>query len=553
MDLHKAFDSVLIGPLIEQALDLGFPMRLVWMCISYFRMPRVLQAYGSWSRDVVANGSILAGCAHCAALLTVLLLKAAVRLRGIAEQLTPRSLMDDLTMQWIGQVGDGCVAKLRAAVQGFTEHVRPLGMQVKMTKSGWLATSQEARKEFRPATCALALPERRGLRNLGHDAHGAAVRRPVAQARMAKLQARQHRVDTLVSMLAELRHRAAMLCSGRGGEGAASIAAYLATQEGSFFDPVHEATAGPVAAYAAQVWDGHLPLARPQQAWAAPQRRWADTAPTWRTAREPLAVAWMSLRRIGWDMHPSPVLLDDERRGVELLRLPPLEVRKLARDGVARWQGRQILSHRQAAPPPAGARVWMRGARHVLAPPRAKIRGPRAGHLRTARAGGAWDAVRRHEAGYIRSPYCPFCVVPTPGTWGHWFYECERVAPIGGEPETGAALAEMAELQLRTKQRIRDRCHIGLGDADYDRFDLIVGLPIAPHEVPAAARVADIFLWDDWALDDGIDTAVVFPDGSGHEPATPELTLCGWAIVQLDMMGLPRRAAYGALPGARQT
>ncbi|CAK0794974.1 unnamed protein product [Prorocentrum cordatum] len=111
----------------------------------------------------------------------------------------------------------------------------------------------------------------------------------------------------------------------------------------------------------------------------------------------------------------------------------------------------------------------------------------------------------------------------------------------------------MTELQLRTKQRMRDRCHIGLGDADYDRFDLIVGMPMVPYEVPAAARVADIFLWGDRALDDGIDTTVVYSDGSGYEPATPELTRSGWAIVQLDVMGLPRRAAYGALPGARQT
>ena len=44
MDLHKAFDSVLIEPLLEQARALNFPMRLACQCISYFRMPRLTAA-----------------------------------------------------------------------------------------------------------------------------------------------------------------------------------------------------------------------------------------------------------------------------------------------------------------------------------------------------------------------------------------------------------------------------------------------------------------------------------------------------------------------------
>ena len=42
-------------------------------------------------------------------------------------------------------------------------------------------------------------------------------------------------------------------------------------------------------------------------------------------------------------------------------------------------------------------------------------------------------------------------------------------------------------------------------------------------------------------------------DGSDYETAWPELARCGWSSVQVDCDGLPLRAVFGALPGARQT
>ena len=47
-------------------------------------------------------------------------------------------------------------------------------MQVKLAKSGWLGTTDEARKTFALAAAKLNLPHRLGVRNLGHDANGKA-------------------------------------------------------------------------------------------------------------------------------------------------------------------------------------------------------------------------------------------------------------------------------------------------------------------------------------------------------------------------------------------
>ena len=88
-----------------------------------------------------------------------------------------------------------------------------------------------------------------------------------------------------------------------------------------------------------------------------------------------------------------------------------------------------------------------------------------------------------------------------------------------------------SELQLRTKQRMQARCYLGAGDADYDRFDLVIGMPVLPYKVPPPAMHGARHLWEDWSSLAVGRTAVTYTDGSGFDPSIPELTRCGWAIV----------------------
>ncbi|CAK0905741.1 unnamed protein product [Prorocentrum cordatum] len=502
---------------------------------------------------------------------------AVTRLRDIADQVTPRALMDDLTMQWVGDAIAGGTLQLHRAVAEFIKDVRPLGMHIKRAKSGWLGTTTAVQKDFRASAAAPQLPERRSVRNLGHDTHGRAasvrvvrrvrrgVRRPVAQARMDSLAARKQRIDALFrgagvraqalrrtgllpsaahgaavggiadAHLGAPRHRAALLCSGRGGIGADSIAVHLATQTDQYMDPMYEATLAPVCRYSAAVWDGHLALSRLQQAWAVLQQRWRECKPTWHGIRGPVAAAWMSLLRIDWSMHSSLVLVDDEGRAVELLRTHPKEVAALLREGVRRWQGRQILQHHQEVPPPPGARIWMRAVRRALAPPAAKLRGARAGHLRMLWAGASWDLAKRKALHYVASARCPFCPdQEATGTRGHWFYERQRVAAMGSDEQ--GPMHEMTEQMAKTKQRMKDRCHLGVADADYDRFDLVVGIPMVPCDVPAPSAVRAIRYWGDWSSPINGRTTITYSDGSGFDSAIPEIT----RLLITDLAGLAK-------------
>eukprot|EP00959_Pyramimonas_sp_CCMP1952_P082011 1713387-Pyramimonas_sp.AAC.1 len=48
---------------------------------------------------------------------------------------------------------------------------------------------------------------------------------------------------------------------------------------------------------------------------------------------------------IGWSMSSSTAIVDDQGYVFDLLHLPPKAVIEFARQGVERWQARQILAH----------------------------------------------------------------------------------------------------------------------------------------------------------------------------------------------------------------
>ena len=192
-------------------------------------------------------------------------------------------------------------------------------------------------------------------------------------------------------------------------------------------DPIFDVTLAPLARYCAAVWGGELQLARLQRAWQALEQARLTTKPTWHGARGPLAAMWMSLLRIGWTMHSSLVLVTDAGALLELLRVPPKEVR----EGNQRWQGRQILRRHDEPGPPPTATLWHRAMRLILAPPRAVLRGARAGQLRKLWAGASWDAVKRRAKGDLASPWCPYCPGQQKCTKGHQFHVRPRVLNVG--------------------------------------------------------------------------------------------------------------------------
>eukprot|EP00959_Pyramimonas_sp_CCMP1952_P299535 6264953-Pyramimonas_sp.AAC.1 len=63
---------------------------MMWMVLASYRCPRVIQAFGSVSRQVVTNQGILAGCSHANSTMHVLLHRVTVKMRTLYPAARPR-------------------------------------------------------------------------------------------------------------------------------------------------------------------------------------------------------------------------------------------------------------------------------------------------------------------------------------------------------------------------------------------------------------------------------------------------------------------------------
>eukprot|EP00959_Pyramimonas_sp_CCMP1952_P066188 1381841-Pyramimonas_sp.AAC.1 len=114
-----------------------------------------------------------------------------------------------------------------------------------------------------------------------------------------------------------------------------------------------------VGDFADWVWQAKGSPARLRKAFLAMQCKFEDAKKvTWAHCRGPLAAAWLSLRRIDWQLCDPMRFRSDRGQVVHLLRQAPSDVLTLLEQGIMRWQGRRMLAHYPAHY--QGFQVWGR-------------------------------------------------------------------------------------------------------------------------------------------------------------------------------------------------
>eukprot|EP00959_Pyramimonas_sp_CCMP1952_P135697 2838950-Pyramimonas_sp.AAC.1 len=203
------------------------------------------------------------------------------------------------------------------------------------------------------------------------------------------------------SELAKRRQTAAML-AGRSSE-SSSLTLFLAAQADAKYDPIYDATLGPVRAYASFIWDQRVSLGRLHRA----RQKVLETCssrPSWASAKGPTAVLILTLARIGWDMFSSTVLVSDIGHHSDILLPPPRSVVELVRQDIERWQSQQILEHHKDVCV-GGEIIWTRALRKCIGGRKAAIKNEGfAGALRSLRSGALSSRGRLARAGYRISP-----------------------------------------------------------------------------------------------------------------------------------------------------
>ncbi|CAK0865013.1 unnamed protein product [Prorocentrum cordatum] len=440
MGAWKLFETIVPAALLDEARELGMPLRFVRMLLELYRHTRRLCAFGSISYDVIAWQGVLAGCAHACAMVSLLLHRLLQRIRCLG--VVPGALIDDVTLR----------------VVDFRDRhwVRNLGHDLRGRRKARRQTAERAK----------ALAARGGRRLLFKMAVGRRVA-CLWKAGPLPSAARGAGVSGATdATLRKLRSEAGMLVGARPGPSSDKV--LLATQRAKEFDPMYLATCDLVCRCASWVWEQRTSLARLPH------------------ARRPIAFTILTLRHIRRFAHSSTVLVKDEENRVNLLTESPKDVRVHLAMGIARWQGRQILQHYPQRDQQAKLRA--KAMRLCVGGPKAAVaEGPGAAGLRAHWAGVPWTRQAQSDAKLATASECAACgaVSDTPG---HRFFGCETfLEPEFLGEENGEVLPERRSVAwaLMCDQDLK----MGGGPQAWDEFALSACLPCAPPSAPPAERL----------------------------------------------------------------
>ena len=207
-----------------------------------------------------------------------------------------------------------------------------------------------------------------------------------------------------------------------GAKKASSLTAYLAMQSDVQYDPVYDCTVPAIQEHAAWIWEARGSLGRLQRAWMQ-MRPKMDANSTWAIARGPMASVWLTLLRIGWDMHSAHILKSDQGEYYSMLELAPWDIRQLLVLGVQRWQMRRIAAH---LPEHDGEEFWGRAMRQCIRTKGGIWDGREIGALTCLWAGGSWPRQRIFQKGLAERATCLACGVED-DTHGHRWSRCYKV------------------------------------------------------------------------------------------------------------------------------
>ena len=152
LDLVKAFETVPHYILVQVAIELGYPLVLLRLCLTSYRLKRSIGIEGVYSKLVVATRGITAGSGTAATELKLLLLPL-MKLLEVqwANSLVAKVYVDDLTLIVRGYIAK--VAEILSDVLNFViDHLQHfLKMKVSKEKSNVVSNK---------AALALAIADR---------------------------------------------------------------------------------------------------------------------------------------------------------------------------------------------------------------------------------------------------------------------------------------------------------------------------------------------------------------------------------------------------------
>ena len=190
LDLVKAFDNVPHWLLIREGIELGYPLWLLRLSMSVYRMKRVIRVATAVSRELLPRCGITAGSGFACAEMKVVMIRMVDEARQLYRTIVPTLFVDDLAAEQTGPH-----THIQKDLGGFIEHVveamETNGMKLNRSKSVFTASTDGLGALMEKRWAGIGLKYYRKVKALGAGMGGG----------------RRRNVDTMTERLIKFRQR----------------------------------------------------------------------------------------------------------------------------------------------------------------------------------------------------------------------------------------------------------------------------------------------------------------------------------------------------------
>ena len=445
LDLVKAFDKVPLWLLVQEAIALGYPLRVLRLSIATYQLKRVIRVGRVVSKVVTAVTGITAGSGFATSEMRLVMVRAIDRAMKLYPAITPTLFVDDLA-------AEVCAPPRHAIDQmgGFIEYVAEFVFRTKQalstTKSNITASCKGVADVLieRWGKKGIVITFKHRVKALGVGL-GAGVRRnaTVMRSRLNNFTARLARfrrlrkvgVNTARLVRTGLRamtysnailgvpcgllnsQRSAVAAAAPGaGTGGQNPDLALLVADGSKSgraDPAYDAHALPIGEWAMAIWEGWYPIISLQRIIDDALRRLEVAKNKWAVCYGPGAALVMTCRRINWTVKSATKLITDTGELLDLILDPPKVVVNHVFAAVQRWRWRRVerqlprLASSGAGRGPLIEPIWQ------LLKPKSKEQNWTAAHkgcLQSVMANRQYTQSRVMQCGWAQHDRCLLCL-----------------------------------------------------------------------------------------------------------------------------------------------
>lgn len=374
LDLVKAFERVPHWLLVNEAVELGFPLWILRLSLAAYRLPRTLRVGRAFSYLLTACRGIVAGSGFATAEMKLIMIRLIEKARRLAPMVVPTLFVDDIGAEVMGPA-KVVIEQLPKFVKSIAKSVTDAVMELSGTKCVCNASTDKLGRSLQENLKPLNVKYQKQVKSLGVGLAGGRRRcSKFLKKRLLRFKFRTRKFRTMQaagtsaaklfrtggkasmtygeainrvsdSLLRDQRRTAAVVTAPAAGGGGQNIDLALTVADGSRTgraDPAYDAHDLPLGQWATSVWEGWLPKVSLLKLAASAKKRLIKAQRMWAVVYGPAAAMVASCGRLGWTVLDGFNLITDLGRGLNLAVDPPAVVRAECREAVQRWRWRNV-------------------------------------------------------------------------------------------------------------------------------------------------------------------------------------------------------------------